>query len=77
MKRWEEQGLAARRAELLVRCQGAPGDKFILTSGGFNHSSFGEGFLRTKVFMQQLNQDVVATIELQNAQVSVGGDGQV
>lgn len=61
--------LAMRRAELLVRCQGTPGDKFILTSGGFNHSSFGEGFLKTKVFMQQLNQDVVAIIQLEDAQV--------
>lgn len=63
------------RAELLVRCEGKPGDKYVIAAGA-EPSPFGPGFLETTeaVF---IDQPVVATIELAAAEVRAACAGSI
>ncbi len=60
--------VSGNRAELLVKCEGRPGDRFIVASGA-ELSPFGKGFTGASKGSMALDQPVVMTIELAAAEV--------
>ncbi|KAI7838549.1 hypothetical protein COHA_007692 [Chlorella ohadii] len=59
--------VSGNRAELLVKCEGQPGDRFIVASGA-ELSPFGKGFTGASKGSMALDQPIVMTIELAAAE---------
>lgn len=65
--------VSGNRAELLIKCEGQPGDRFIVASGAML-SPFGRAsFTGTSTASTPLEQEVVMTIELAAAEVGRWG----